>query len=140
MKKKFETITVEVKIKAPLAKVWDHWTLPQHICSWCFASEDWHAPKAENDLRTGGKFLTRMEAKDQSFGFDFEGVYTHVENGKCIEYVMGDERKVKIEFVSDGAETIVKEIFDAETENPIEMQKAGWQAILDNFKKHCETA
>jgi uncharacterized protein YndB with AHSA1/START domain len=133
-------ITIETIINEPLAKVWDYWTQPKHICNWCFADESWHAPKAENDLKVGGKFLTRMEAKDQSFGFDFEGVYTRLEQHHLIEYILADQRKVLTQFKEEGDLTRVIETFDAESENSLEMQKAGWQAILNNFKKYCGTA
>jgi len=133
-----ENITVQVTVDAPIEKAWYYFTLPQHITHWYFASVDWHAPRAENDLRVGGKFLTRMEAKDGSFGFDYEGIYENVIENKLIEYVLADERKIKIEFISNGNETTVIEKFDAETENPIEMQQGGWQAILDNFKSYTE--
>ncbi len=131
-------ITIETTVNAPLEKVWECWTQPQHICKWYFASEDWHAPRAENDLQIGGKFFIRMEAKDQSFGFDFEGIYTNVEPHMSIEYVLADNRKVLSQFIAHGNQTRVIETFDAEGENSLEMQKTGWQAILDNFKKHCE--
>ena len=131
-------ITVQVAVLAPVEKVWQYFTLPQHITQWYFASDDWHAPRAENDLRVGEKFFTRMEAKDGSFGFDFEGVYENIITHKLIVYGLEDGRKVKIEFISNGNETTVIENFDAETENPIEMQQQGWQAILDNFKKYME--
>lgn len=131
-------ITVQATINNQIEKVWAHWNEPQHITKWCFASDDWCAPKAENDLRTGGTFSTRMEAKDGSFGFDFGGTYTNVELLKVIEYKMTDDRKVKIKFASNGNETTVTETFDAENENPIEMQRGGWQAILNNFKKYSE--
>ena len=133
-----EKITVQVTVNAPIEKAWYYFTLPQHIIHWYFASVDWHAPRAENDLRVGGKFLTRMEAKDGSFGFDYEGIYESVIENKLIEYVLADERKIKIEFISNGNETTVIENFDAETINPIEMQQGGWQAILDNFKSYTE--
>ena len=131
-------ITVQATINAPIEKVWSYFTLPQHITQWYFASDDWHAPNAENDIQVGGKFLTRMEAKDGSFGFDYEGIYESVIENKLIEYVLADERKIKIEFISNGNETTVIENFDAETINPIEMQQGGWQAILDNFKSYTE--
>lgn len=133
------SITVEVKVNAPLEKVWDYWTNPQHIVQWCFASEDWHAPHASNDLRVGGKFSSRMEAKDGSMGFDFEGEYTKVEQHIEIEYVLADARRVNIRFDSDGKETTVTETFDPENENTLELQRAGWQAILDNFKRYTES-
>jgi uncharacterized protein YndB with AHSA1/START domain len=132
------TITVEATVSGPVQKVWDTWSNPEHITKWCNASDDWHTPHAENDLREGGKFLTRMEAKDGSFGFDFWGVYDEVKPNELITYTMGDGRKVKILFASDGGITKITETFDPETTNPIEMQKGGWQAILDNFKKYTE--
>jgi uncharacterized protein YndB with AHSA1/START domain len=132
------TVTVEAIVNAPIEKVWASWSEPEHITKWCQASDDWHAPYAENDLRTNGKFKTTMAAKDGSFSFDFGGVYTNVEKFKTIEYKMGDGRHVKITFSSDGNETKVVETFDPESENPIEMQRGGWQAILNNFKKYTE--
>jgi uncharacterized protein YndB with AHSA1/START domain len=131
-------ITVETTINAPVEKVWEFWSSPEHITKWCNASDDWHTPRAENDLRTGGKFLSRMEAKDGSFGFDFGGVYDDVKTNELIEYTIGDGRKVTIHFVPTGNETKVIETFEAESTNPIEMQRGGWQAILDNFKKYVE--
>jgi len=132
-------ITVEATVNAPVEKVWKTWSEPQHITKWCAASEDWHAPKAENDLRTGGKFSTRMEAKDGSFGFDFGGVYDNVKKNELIEYTMGDGRKVQVTFSPSGNQTKIVETFEAESTNPVEMQRGGWQAILDNFKKYTET-
>lgn len=132
-------ITVQTKIVAPVSKVWDYWTGPEHITQWCSASEDWHVPNATNDIRTGGQFCTRMEAKDGSFGFDFGGIYDEVRENEYIGYTMGDGRKVEITFAADGNGTIITESFDAESENPQEMQRSGWQAILDNFKKYTET-
>lgn len=131
-------ITVQATINAPIEKVWKYWNEPNHITKWAFASDDWHAPKAENDLRAGGKFSTTMAAKDGSFSFDFGGIYTKVENHKTIEYTIADGRKVKISFVQDGNQTKVVETFEPENENPEEMQRGGWQAILNNFKKHAE--
>ncbi|MDB4921895.1 SRPBCC family protein [Mucilaginibacter sp.] len=133
-----EVITVETLIDANVEKVWEYWTNPEHLTHWVFASDDWHAPYADNDLRTDGKFKTTMAAKDDSFSFDFEGVYTDVKPHSLIEYVIADGRKVKIDFISQGNATKVVEAFEAESENPIEMQKGGWQAILDNFKKYTE--
>ena len=132
-------ITIESTINAPVEKIWNYWTAPEHIINWCAASDDWHTPSAENDLRTGGKFSSRMEAKDGSFGFDFGGVYDEVITNKLIAYTIGDGRKVKITFSTEGAQTKVVESFEAESTNPIEMQRGGWQAILDNFKKYTET-
>jgi uncharacterized protein YndB with AHSA1/START domain len=134
------TITVETTVHAPMEKVWANWTEPQHITGWSFATDEWHAPKAENDLRAGGAFLTRMEAKDGSFGFDFSGVYDEVRLHELISYTLGDGRKVTITFSSQGNDTKVIEVFEAEGENSIEMQQAGWQAFLDNFKKYCEAS
>lgn len=131
-------ITVESTIQAPVEKVWEYWNQPEHIKKWAFASDDWHVPASENDLRTGGKFSTTMAAKDGSFSFDFGGVYTQVKEHKLIEYTLGDERKVSILFSSIGDATKVVETFEAEDSNPVEMQQSGWQAILDNFKKYTE--
>ncbi|MRN56362.1 SRPBCC family protein [Paenibacillus monticola] len=132
------TITVETTVHAPVEKVWEYWTEPQHITKWSFASDDWHAPNAENDLRVGGRFLTRMEAKDGSFGFDFGGVYDEVRINEYISYTIEDGRKVTITFISHEKDIKVIETFEAETTNPIEMQQAGFQAILDNFQKYYE--
>lgn len=132
-------ITVENIVNAPVSKVWDCWTKPEHITKWNFASDDWHTPWAKNDLRPGGSFSARMEAKDGSFGFDFGGVYDVVKNHEYIEYTLGDDRKVKINFDAQGDVTKVTESFEAESTHSIEMQKGGWQAILDNFKKYTET-
>jgi len=131
-------ITVEATVNAPVEKVWKFWSSPEHITKWNNASDDWHAPYSENDLRVGGKFTSRMEAKDGSFGFDFWGVYDVVVTNERIEYTLGDDRKVKIVFTNMGNSTQVIESFEAENENSIEMQKDGWQAILDNFRKYTE--
>ena len=138
MEKTRKTITVEATVKAPVEKTWKLWTLPEHITKWNNASDDWHTPRAENDLRAGGKFLARMEAKDGSFGFDFGGVYDQVVTNELIAYTLGDGRKVKLTFTANGKETTVVEAFEAENENPVEMQKEGWQSILNNFKKYAE--
>ncbi|MBL7917456.1 MAG: SRPBCC family protein [Bacteroidia bacterium] len=131
-------ITVSVLLNANLETVWNKFTKPEHIIHWNFASDDWCSPKAENDLRVGGKFLSRMEAKDGSFGFDFEGTYLQVKQMELIEYILADERKVKILFEEKNNQVLLTETFDPENENPIEMQKGGWQAILNNFKKYVE--
>ena len=131
-------VIVQATVQAPIGKVWDYWTEPVHIMKWNQATEEWHAPKAENDLRVGGKFLTRMEAKDGSMGFDFGGVYDTVKVHEEISYTMEDGRKVEVIFVNQGNETKVMETFDAESTHPVEMQQAGWQAILDNFKRYTE--
>jgi len=134
-----KTITVETNVHAPIEKVWDYFTNSKHIVQWNNASDDWHTPRAENDLRTGGNFLYRMEAKDGSFGFDFGGTYTSVEEHKYIEYTIGDGRKVKVSFnaVSNN-QTHITENFEAENTHSLEMQRGGWQNILDNFKKYTE--
>ena len=133
------SVTVETHINAPIEKVWASWTEPSQITKWCFASNDWEAPHAENDLRTGGKFKTVMAAKNGSNSFDFEGLYTNVKTFELIEYKMSDDRHVKIEFTKlpDGIK--VTETFDIENVNSKDMQQAGWQAILDNFKKYTES-
>ncbi|PQJ10811.1 polyketide cyclase [Flavipsychrobacter stenotrophus] len=126
-------ITVEATINAPVAKVWEYWTAPEHITQWCAASDDWHAPKATNDVRVGGDFSTTMAAKDGSFSFDFGGTYTEVKNNEVIGYTMGDGRVARILFKDNGNTTDIVETFEAETQNPVEMQQGGWQAILNNF-------
>lgn len=131
-------ITVETTINAPVEKVWELWTKPEHITRWCNASDDWHVPQAQNDLRSGGKFKTTMAAKDGSFGFDFEGVYTNVQEHQTVAYTINDGRNVKISFEPGDKVTKIVETFDAETTHPAEVQKAGWQSILDNFKKYAE--
>jgi len=133
-------ITVGVTIHMPVEKVWEFWTDPKHILHWNNASDDWHTTKVENDLRPGGKFLSRMEAKDGSMGFDFTGKYNKIELHKLIESTLDDGREVQVSFVSNGNETTITEIFEAEQENTIELQQAGWQSILDNFKKYAETS
>ena len=132
-------ITIESTVKAPVEKVWKLWNGPEHITKWANASDDWHTPFAENDLREGGKFLSRMEAKDGSMGFDFGGIYDKVKQNELIEYTIGDGRKVIVHFTGNGNETKVVETFEAEETNPIEMQRGGWQAILNNFKKYAES-
>lgn len=134
-----ETITIENTINAPVEKVWKLWTSPEHIIKWNSASDDWHTTRAENDLRAGGKFFARMEAKDGSFGFDFGGIYDEVKPNELICSTIGDGRKIETIFTSEKNTTKVVETFEAETTNPIEMQKGGWQAILDNFKKYVES-
>ena len=131
-------ITVEATVNAPVEKAWEYFTKPEHIIKWSHASDDWHTTKAENDLRVGGEFSSRMEAKDGSYGFDFGGVYDVVDINKKIEYTLGDGRKVSIDFSSENDATKVSETFEAETTNSIEMQKGGWQAIMDNYKRYTE--
>lgn len=132
-------VTVQNTVNAPIEKVWEFWSDPKHVVNWNTASPDWHSPKAENDLREGGTFSYRMEAKDGSFGFDFGGVYDVVKKHQYIEYTMGDGRKVKNTFTPNGNSVHVNVDFEAETANPIEMQQFGWQAILDSFKKYTES-
>lgn len=131
-----EEITVETVINNPIKRIWDFWTMPEHITKWAFASNDWCVPHAEVDLHVGGRFKIRMEAKDGSAGFDFSGTYTAVQTHKLLKYTLDDGRKVSVEFLSAQGEWLISETFEAETENPIEMQRAGWQAMLDNFKKY----
>ena len=132
-------ITVENTINAPVEKVWDYWTKPDHITKWNFASDDWHSPWAKADFREGGTFSARMEAKDGSMGFDFGGVYDVIRKNEYIEYTIGDGRKVKVNFKPTGNVTKVTESFEAEDTHSIELQRGGWQSILDNFKKYVET-
>lgn len=133
------TITVAATVNAPVEKVWQYWTAPQHITQWNNASNDWHTPKATNDLRKDGTFNYRMEAKDNSFGFDFEGRYTDIKTNELIEYVISDGRKVQILFEALNDETHITETFEAEEVHPVELQQDGWQAILNNFKRYTET-
>lgn len=132
-------ITVETTVNAKLEKVWKAWNNPADIKQWNSAQDDWHTTRSAVDLREGGQFSARMEAKDGSAGFDFEGTYTRVVPNKTIEYRMSDGREVKVEFIERGNSVVVKETFDAENENPHELQRQGWQAILDNFRHHVES-
>ena len=131
-------ITVETVVKADLNKVWGAWNDPEAIKQWNAASEDWHTTQSTIELREGGRFSARMEAKDGSAGFDFEGTYTRIVPHKLIEYRMSDGRDVTVEFKPDAGRVVVKETFEAEGENPPEVQRQGWQAILDNFARHVE--
>jgi uncharacterized protein YndB with AHSA1/START domain len=132
-------ITVKTTVKAPIEKIWEYWTKPEHIVNWAFASDDWEALAAENDLRVGGKFKTIMAAKDKSESFDFTGAYTNVKENGLIEYNMDDGRHVKIEFTETPEGVRITQTFGPENENPEEAQRSGWQAILDNFKKYVGT-
>ena len=132
-------ITVETLVHAPVEKTWMFWTEPKHIMQWNNASDDWHTPRATSDLREGGKFVSRMEAKDGSAGFDFEGTFTKVVPREALDYVMSDGRKVSISFAARDGDTFISETFDPENENSVEMQRQGWQAILDNFKWYAES-
>jgi uncharacterized protein YndB with AHSA1/START domain len=132
-------ITVGNTVKAPIEKVWEYWNNPQHIIHWAFASDDWESPKAENDLRVGGKFKTVMAAKDKSASFDFGGTYTAIDQHKRIEYVMAEAgRHVQTDFTQIPEGVKITQTFEPENENTLEMQKRGWQTILDNFKKYVE--
>lgn len=131
-------ITVETTVAAPLDAVWSAWNTPDDIVRWNAASDDWHTTSSRVDLRVGGTFSARMEAKDGSFGFDFEGTYTEVTPQRRIAYVMEDGREVVVEFHDQGGTVHVRETFDAEATNPAEMQRQGWQAILDRFARHVE--
>lgn len=131
-------VSVTAEVEASPEKVWKAWTSPEHIVKWNFASPDWHCPSSTNDLRVGGKMKSRMEAKDGSFGFDFEATYDEVVELRKISYSMDDGRQATTLFESAGNKTRITTIFDAEGTHPIEMQKDGWQAILNNFKNHAE--
>lgn len=131
-------ITIKTGIKAPLTKVWEAFTKPEHIMHWNHASDDWHSPSAKNDLRETGRFSYRMEAKDGSMGFDFEGTFTAVKKHKYLAYILDDDRKVEVHFTKEPDKVIIEETFEAENLHPKEMQQQGWQAILDNFKCYTE--
>ena len=131
-------ITIKTTIAADRQKVWDYYTKPEHITQWNFAADTWHCPSASNDMQVGGKYLARMEAKDGSFGFDFEAVYNEITDGESYIYTMPDNRVVKVLFHEDDNQTEATIIFDPENENPVELQQQGWQAILDNFKRYVE--
>ncbi|MDH3244506.1 MAG: SRPBCC family protein [Saprospiraceae bacterium] len=132
-------ITVQTTISKPADIVWELWTKPEHIIHWNFASDDWHCPRAENDLQPDGRFMWRMEAKDGSMGFDFSGTYEEILSKRLIRYRMDDDRIATIHFEEDDDSTRIIEIFEAEGMNPIELQKAGWQSILNNFRKYVES-
>lgn len=132
-------ITVEAATRVPVAKVWEAWNTPGDIMQWNTPDPSWHSPSSENDLKVGGKFKHRMEAKDGSFGFDFEGIYDKVELHKEITYTMGDGRKATTLFSEQDGKTFIATTFDAETENDTEIQKQGWQAILNNFVNYIES-
>lgn len=131
-------ITVSTTVNAPIEKVWECWTKPEHITKWNFASDDWETTYAVNDVRTGGKFKSTMAAKDKSASFDFEGTYTEVKEHELMEYDMSDGRHVSVRFEEEDGGVSVTETFDPESENSEAMQREGWQAILDNFKKYSE--
>jgi uncharacterized protein YndB with AHSA1/START domain len=131
-------ITVNATIQAPITKVWDYWTNPEHVKNWNFAASDWHCPEATNNLEVGGEFHYTMSAKDNSFSFDFWGTYQKIELEANLEIILGDGRHMKVLFETKDNTTVVTESFEPEKVNPEEMQRAGWQMILDNFKKHVE--
>lgn len=131
-------ITIKATVAADRQKVWDYYTKPEHIAKWNFAADSWCCPSASNDMRVGGKYFARMEAKDGSFGFDFEAVYNEITEGESFTYTMPDNRVVNAVFKELESQTEVLINFDAENENPVELQQQGWQAILDNFKRYVE--
>jgi len=131
-------ITVEVLVCVSLESAWDGFTNQDSVIKWNFASDDWCCPKAVSNLRKGGIFNYRMESKDGSMGFDFCGEYTEIKKGEIIKYELGDKREVEILFIAENGGIRVIEIFDAENENSMELQKNGWQAILNNYKKYVE--
>lgn len=131
-------ITIETTVNAPVGTVWESFNNPEHITKWNSASDDWHTPWAKNDLRVGGTITSRMEAKDGSMGFDFTGTYDEIRVNEYIAYTLADGRKVTIRFTTDGNSTSITESFEAETENSVELQQMGWQAILNSFKKYTE--
>lgn len=133
-------IKVQTTVNASADKTWKAWVTPADIMKWNSASPDWHTPRAENDLRPGGKFSSRMEAKDGSFGFDFGGTYDQVKEKELISYTMSDGRQVEVTFRDLGGKTEVTEVFDAEQQNSEDLQRTGWQSILDNFKKYVESS
>jgi uncharacterized protein YndB with AHSA1/START domain len=133
-------ITIQVKVNASLKRVWSAWTTPEDIVKWNFASEDWCCPEASIQLEPGGRFSYRMEAKDKSFGFDFSGEFARVDHLKKIEMRLGDQRTVSVSFIETSEGTLVQETFQAESQNSVELQRQGWQAILNNFKAHVESS
>lgn len=133
-----ELLKVSVEIESNMNRVWEYWTEPEHIKNWNTASEEWHTPKVENDLKKGGKFVFRMEAKDGSHGFDFGGTYDEIKNEEFISYKLDDDRKVNVSFTEENGKILVVEKFEPESENSEEMQRDGWQSILNNFKNYVE--
>jgi uncharacterized protein YndB with AHSA1/START domain len=133
-----EKIMIETTLHEPIVKIWEYWTEPRHIVQWNNASSDWHTTTCQNDLTVGGRFLSRMEAKDGSFGFDFSGAYDDIKPNELISYTLDDERKVEIRFFQQANSIHIVEIFEAENENSFEQQRSGWQSILDNFKAYTQ--
>lgn len=132
-------IKITATIQAPIDQVWTCWTTPKHITKWNAAVDEWHCPTASNDLRAGGRFSYHMAARDGSMKFDFSGTYDVVTRPKLIQYTLDDDRQVSVRFKEENGQTTITEVFEAETENPVDMQKSGWQAILDRFKHHVES-
>ncbi|HCX22325.1 MAG: activator of HSP90 ATPase [Flammeovirgaceae bacterium] len=133
-----DQITITSTVKAAKSKAWEYYTSSEHITQWNFADPSWHCPSASNDMRVGGKYVARMEAKDGSFGFDFEAIYEELTPGESFTYVLGDGRRASVTFEEQGEATLVTVVFDPEKENPVEMQKGGWQAILNNYTAYTE--
>lgn len=133
-----EKITVSATVNADIKKVWDYYTQPRHITQWNFADPSWHCPSASNDMRVGGTYSARMEAKDGSFGFDFGAVYDEIVDGESFTYTLGDGRQASVVFSENGGQTNIDVTFDPENQNPVEMQRGGWQAILNSFKNYTE--
>jgi uncharacterized protein YndB with AHSA1/START domain len=131
-------ITIETLVNAPIAKVWSCWTQPAHVMNWNHASDDWHCPAAENDLQVGGKFVYKMAARDGSFEFDFWGIHNEIREHEVIASTLGDNRSLLVTFIPTASGVKVVETFEAETQNSVDMQRAGWQMILDNFRNHVE--
>lgn len=131
-------ITIQAVVAADRQKVWDRYTQPEHITKWNFATDTWHCPAASNDMRVGGKYLARMEAKDGSFAFDFEAVYNEIVDGEKFTYTMPDNREIQVSFEQTDDKTRVTVTFDPENENPVDLQRSGWQSILDNFRRYAE--
>jgi uncharacterized protein YndB with AHSA1/START domain len=134
-----EIVKIQAVVHAGIEKAWNAYTSPEHIIHWNFASDDWQCPWAENDMRIGGTYKAKMEAKDGSFGFEFEAVYTAIDEHASFSYTMPDGRRVWVSFTPQESETLVDVAFDAETQNPVDLQRQGWQAILNNYKKHAES-
>ncbi|MBR9860209.1 activator of HSP90 ATPase [bacterium] len=139
MSSQTEPIHIQALVNANASKAWEYYTSPEHITQWNFADPSWCCPTAENDLRIGGTYKARMEAVDGSMGFDFIAVYKELDPGKRFTYVMEDGRNARVEFIPEDEQTRVTVTFDPEGENPIEMQRAGWQAILNNYKSYTES-
>lgn len=132
-------ITIETLVHAPINLVWDTWNSPNHVVHWNHASDDWHSPKAENNFVVGGKFVYRMEAKDNSFGFDFSGTYEEIVDKKRVVTRLDDNRLVKTEFYGENDSVRIVETFEAEDQNSIELQREGWSSILNNYKLYTES-